>query len=251
MSSNKLREYCIAGDIDSAENEMVRIGPFIQRELVRTYDYALLYACEGGNGQLIKYLIPHGVNYNYVLQGACKGGNTRIVNQILKLGVTNYNQGLYGACEGGHIQIVEQMVKLGARGYNTGLRMACQEGKIQMVHLMIKYGASWFDDGLYGVYIGISRQMKKSFKIPDIMMQIIKLMLDLGADISKFYNYKRNSSEVITLLENNIDIKYLKNIEGYDKLTNNLNNFKQKTSSSLSQYLLDPLISIIISYSVL
>jgi hypothetical protein len=66
-----------------------------------------------------------------------------------------------------------------------------------------------------------------------------------------YYDYKSKPYKVELLLESGLDHTYLKNINGYDLLKNNLNNVKQETHSSLTSYLLDPIISIVSEYSLL
>jgi hypothetical protein len=104
---------------------------------------------------------------------------------------------------------------------------------------MLKLGATDYDWGSRGAMAGCNTD-------------IVALMINLGAtDVIKFYDYKLKPFEVIKLIEAGLDPKYLNNIDGYDLLKYDLNNFKQETKLSLSPYLLDPIINIIQSYSVL
>jgi hypothetical protein len=229
----KLFIYCRKGDIKAVENEL-KLGED------NDYNWGLQGACEGGNLQIVHLMLKQGANdYNTGLEYACMGGHMQIVELMLKLGATDYNIGFRNACGEGHMQIVELMLKLGATDYNSGFRNACGEGHMQIVELMLKLGATDYSAGLCNAYWAG-------------YIQIINRIIKRNPNIVRcFYNYNTNPSKVILLLETNLDTIYLKNIDGYDKLTNNLNKFKQETSSSLSQYLLDPLICIIISYSVL
>jgi ankyrin repeat protein len=148
------------------------------------------------------------------------------------------NTRLYNYCKVGNLKAVENEIKLGADGFNEALYWACANGNTQLVEYLLKLGAIDYKFGLDG-----------AFYYGNILM--VKHMLELGANRAHYYNYYDYQYKVIALLETGLDHIYLKKIDGYDKLITDLNNFKKETKDSIQEYLLDPIIDIINSYSLL
>jgi hypothetical protein len=173
----------------------------------------------------------------------------------------NIKYGLYGACSHGNFPIVEYIVNYVTKhlnkynldfhkphSYNTYyecVNNAARGGHTGCISLMLKLGLR--DCVENGHTLHLLMYVGKYYN-PDAA----KLIIEAGvSDINKYYDYLLNTHKVIALLEAGLDLKYLSNIKGYDLLMTDLNKFKEETKSSISPYLLDPIISIIHSYTVL
>jgi hypothetical protein len=147
------------------------------------------------------------------------------------------NTRLYDYCIDGDLKAVENEIKLGANDYNRGLYYACSGGNLLIVEIMLKFSApNYYNLGLHCAY--------HSGNAP-----IVKRMIEIG--VNTIHDYIDTIHEAIILLELGLAPIYLKNIDGYDKLIVDLNNFKKETKDSIQEYLLDPIIDIINSYSLL
>jgi hypothetical protein len=140
------------------------------------------------------------------------------------------NKKLYEYCKSGDLEAVKNEIKLGADEYNNGLFVACSYGNLQLVEYMLSLGANNYNYGLH--YLCNSRYYN---------VKIAILMIQRGATNLYLYYRYNNPSKVITLLENNLNPVYLKNMYMYNNLINDLDNFKQETKKSLTVYLLDPI----------
>jgi ankyrin repeat protein len=218
MSCIEFVHICKTGDIKTINN-------IIQNDLVDKsfYEYGLYSACEYNNIEIVKLLIEHGSRINpRIIFTICNNGYIEILQYLINSGKipnTEYNYCVLQACRGNQYDILKYILDLGYR-----------DGKI-------------FYKGLICIYY-------ESLK-PNVFMA--KLLIESGSiDIhNNIYDYILNPGRIIPLLENNLSLNYLKDIYGYKELVNDINNFKQKTKNSLTVYLLDPIISIIQSYSLL
>jgi ankyrin repeat protein len=169
----------------------------------------------------------------------CKKGDLKAVENEIKLGANDLEYGLLIACHSDHTDIVELMLKLGAKDYYQALLYTCLGGYINIIELTIKLGANDFNRGLSVLY------SENNIDIDTLMIKCE------ATNVSKFYDYKSKPFEVIKILEAGLNTKYINKIKGYNLLVTDLDGFKQETKTALNEYLLDPIIKIIQSYSVL
>ena len=252
-------------------------------DVVRPYGFkandwngGLYGACEGGHMNIVNLMIEKGANYwNHGLYGACHGGHMNIVNLMIEKGANYWTNGLTNACRGGHINIVKLMIEKGANNWNNGLCGACEGGHIDIVNLMIEKGANNWNGGftnackgsrkpthtLTSVYINIAKLMMEKgandwepgYYVNRIHnSDIIKLMIDVNStQINKYLVYPRHHTRIIKLLEIGLSTDKLKDIEGIDILTTNINNFKKVTYIELYQYMPKELANMIAGYCLL
>lgn len=81
-------------------------------------------------------------DYSSALYNACQGGNMELIKFIMGMGTSNWNSGLEGACECGHMDVLKLMIDKGADDWDNGLEFAGQGGNLDMVKFMIENGNS-------------------------------------------------------------------------------------------------------------
>lgn len=90
-------------------------------------------ACEGGHINLVKK------NTTDALMYACKGGNMDMVQHLIKLGANNWTAGLYGAYESGNLDIIKLMTdKATDVNWTTAFESACSGMHMELVKYIMK-----------------------------------------------------------------------------------------------------------------
>jgi len=83
----------------------------------------LVYACEKGNEEIVKYLLERGADVNQVnndnvtpLGKTCWNGNEALVKYLIEYGVNNdqLRDGLCQACKNSNVSLVNYFVEHGA-----------------------------------------------------------------------------------------------------------------------------------------
>jgi hypothetical protein len=78
------------------------------------------------------------LDLDIALEDACEGGNLEVVQFLIDKGARYWHGGFVGACKGGHIDIVKLMIDKGEYGWNTGVYFAGLKGHRHIVDLMIE-----------------------------------------------------------------------------------------------------------------
>jgi ankyrin repeat protein len=186
-----LKVACYFGEIDA-------MNIMIEKCHCDDFNYGLYGACaffpaEGRKGdqlKIIELLIEKGArDFGEGLNGACEGGNLEIINYMLEKEYRfNYDWALYSACcanleyhlllridgirgarkkqnNDNQMKIINLMIEKGANDFTWGLRGACLNGNIEIVNFMIEKGANNFDEGLY------TSSIRGHLKIIDLMIE--------------------------------------------------------------------------------
>jgi hypothetical protein len=76
------------------------------------------------------------------LRAAAEGGNTDIIDYLIKLGADDWNYGLFGAVEGNHSHLVDFFIQKGANDWNWALRAAVSIGSKHYINMFVQLGAN-------------------------------------------------------------------------------------------------------------
>lgn len=141
---------CLGGHIDIVKRFTYTYA-YVNRKI--SWDCALRHACEGGNMEVINFIINDDknkkLNWNGGLHGACKSGKIDIVNLIINKSENkkmDWDGGMINACKGGNIDIVKLMIERdGGKwlSWNSGLGYACKYGYTSIIKLMVSKGANF------------------------------------------------------------------------------------------------------------
>lgn len=143
---------CVYGACVGGHTDIVKIFTYTSLNRKISWGCALRCACEGGNIDIINFIISENkkINWNSGLRGACRGGNMDIVELIItksenkELNWSNYC--LSDACRGGNIDIVKLLIEKSGDAWlswNAGLMHACKYGHTHIINLMIEKGATY------------------------------------------------------------------------------------------------------------
>ena len=114
---------------------------------------ALLYACKGGNLEIVELLLEKGaVVSERALSPACKGGNLEIVKLLLEKGAVVSERALSPACKGGNLEIVKLLLEKGADASERALSSACEIGNLEIIELLLEKGCVVSDGVLLTAY---------------------------------------------------------------------------------------------------
>jgi len=99
---------------------------------------------------LIPYITLHYVKLNQShtfildegLYHACQGGQIDLIHFLIDHGASDWDDGLFGACRGGQREVVILMIEKGACEWNMALFQACGARRPDLIKLMIEKGAS-------------------------------------------------------------------------------------------------------------
>lgn len=96
-------------------SEYAKTGFYEKCSKIDDVNAGLIYACNGGNTNIVQLMIERGANnWDYALSGACEYGHMDIVEHMIEKGATDWNWGLFYSCKGGHMAIVRLMIEKGA-----------------------------------------------------------------------------------------------------------------------------------------
>lgn len=164
-----LENACFSGNMESIElfaDDITNWKPYFKM------------ACEGGNLEIVKFLIKNGVSsYTYCFYWAGYGGNIEIVDILIQKGATDFTWCLYGACHKGHLEIVKLLInEIDHHDIESCMDKACQHGHLEIVKFLVENGASdW------------NRYAKYACLCHDNNVEIIKLMIEKGANEFGYY----------------------------------------------------------------
>jgi ankyrin repeat protein len=231
------------------------------------YDDGLLCACEKKHKDIAEQMINLGIkNLNKGLAVVCRHGYTDLAVKIIKLGAKDFNGALRASCANNDKKFAQYLLDTGkVDDINRGLHGACESRNIDMVKWMLSKGANDYTGGMGAscdnkFFEGIDLFMKYEDEIDMGMIMeefnedliIIKYTLEKGyINFGEIYDYTIHKQEIINLIELGLDIKYLKDVYGYNKLMDDYTQYKTYTKKILGSKLLAPIISIINSYSIL
>jgi ankyrin repeat protein len=195
-----LREYLI-DDIaetvlsffdDRSDRQIMSSGLWEYYDKIKNIGYALVYALDTNNIELLKLFMDKGpVDPNKLIWHAFRDGrkniidlliekgaynfdnclfhcsracsNIEFIKLLIELGSTEFSDGLYGASNTGNIEIAKLMIEKGANNFDDALNGAAKNGQMAFANFMIEKGATNFDQALYGAcqynYVEIAKLM--------------------------------------------------------------------------------------------
>lgn len=147
-------------------------------------NYGLFGACWGCNQNLAKWMIERGAtNFKIALMWACRGGNRDIIDLIIKHGEKDKVQFLqtYTAKGAKHMFFANTKIDRDGRRISTqyfnawdcGLFGACEFGHLSIADYMISKGATDVESALY-IVVNSDRRMQELYKT-------INYLLTMGA----------------------------------------------------------------------
>jgi hypothetical protein len=96
-----------------------------------------------GSLENVKYVIDDwGSNYNIDIAFvfACSGGNMDVINFLIKRGAGDFSGGFNVACNLGNINVVQLMIDNGVSDWSAGMSTACVHGHRNIVDLILRKG---------------------------------------------------------------------------------------------------------------
>nr|AEX63140.1 putative ankyrin repeat protein [Moumouvirus Monve] len=153
--------------------------------------FALKYACDKNNINMINYLISDlsnskfHVEMNNLLIYSASIGNINILHYTIAMGAnikTKNNKPIGIASKKGHLDIVKLLYKLGANidgNNNYALRMACKYGHYDVVYFLLSKNTNIINNYDYALINACENNHIK----------IVGLLLDNGANIKTAKNY--------------------------------------------------------------
>lgn len=130
-------------------------------------------ACEGGQMDIVKYMVNQGATaWNRALHAACRYNHKNIIKYIIKQGADDMNIGLIGGCQGGYMNVVTWMMSLGADNYQSALQYACEDGNKKIIKFLQKKGANYYSTEAFrgacqGGHTKMVREIFKQIKHDD------------------------------------------------------------------------------------
>lgn len=171
----------------------------------------LHHASRNGKMEVVAVLVSKGAKINSkdrsgnnALHRACVGGNTEVVKKLLKhkasIHAWNYNNmiPLHCACELGNTEVVEVLTACGKYSkseLNKALLIATEEGFHDIVAILLKNGASVCND-----------ENPLYFACLNGRLQVVKVLLEHGADIQERNNQDGSTPLHIACNEGHLDI---------------------------------------------
>lgn len=168
-----------------------------------------IYACKGGNIEVVKKFIEQGYSPN-CLHTACSNKNYKLVDFLLEKGANNYNLGLVGACNANDFELVNKMIYLGANNYCFALENAFRNKDIdtRIIDLLMSKTNLYETVFIHACYSGSLINVKK-------LMPLVTNILD------GFYASCRGGNyEVYLFLKGLVDINVqtaYENLSGYNE----------------------------------
>ncbi|KAL0489571.1 ankyrin repeat-containing protein [Acrasis kona] len=109
-----------------------------------------VFACEGGNLNLVKYLescmvLGSTVTDQAIFNGACRSGNMKIIEHISKdlcWILLDLDEALSSAARGAHLDVIKFLIGKGARNLNGALLYAARSGDMETIGFLIESGAT-------------------------------------------------------------------------------------------------------------
>jgi ankyrin repeat protein len=141
-------------------------------------NFALRYASENGNLEIVNYLVNHGANVNavngYAFRSACRNGHLEVAKCLLAHGANIYHLHVLGVVN--HLQKHPNIYK-GLIG--SALQLACYCGQLDIIKFLLKLGFNHPSD--WGDGLNIATHSGH--------FECAKYLISLGTDV----HYNQNS----------------------------------------------------------